>query len=97
MAPIHDAAWENDVDFIEASVAVDAIVFLLARSLGRRLARHAAAFASRSCCGTLQDFHKKGGDINARDVYATPQPNLPILAPAESAPSTARERCLILA
>jgi hypothetical protein len=41
-----------------------------------------------------QEFHKDGGDINARDRYATPQPDVPILAPAESAPSTARERYL---
>jgi hypothetical protein len=40
----------------------------------------------------LQEFHKKGGDINARDAYATPQTDVPILAPAESAPSAARER-----
>ena len=42
----------------------------------------------------LQQFHQKGGDINARNQFATPQPVLPNLAPAESAPSTARERCL---
>ena len=42
----------------------------------------------------MQEFHKKGGDINAEDVYATPQPDLPNLAPAETAPSTARERYL---
>ena len=43
----------------------------------------------------LQEFHQNGGDINARGAYATPQPDLPNLAPAESAPSTARERCPI--
>ena len=34
MADIHDAAYQNDVDFIEASVVADAIIFLLARSGG---------------------------------------------------------------
>ena len=29
----------------------------------------------------LQEFHQKGGDINARGAYATPQPDVPILAP----------------
>ncbi len=29
----------------------------------------------------MQEFHKKGGDINARDAYATPRLDLPILAP----------------
>ncbi len=28
----------------------------------------------------LQEFHKKGGDINARDGHATPQPDLPIFS-----------------
>ena len=42
----------------------------------------------------MQEFHKNGGDINTRDGHATPQPDVPILAPAESARSTARERYL---
>ena len=34
MVNIHDAAIKDDVDFIEASVVVDANIFLLARSGG---------------------------------------------------------------
>jgi hypothetical protein len=37
MADIHDAASQNDVDSIEASVAVAAIIYLLARSGGGSL------------------------------------------------------------
>jgi hypothetical protein len=92
MANIHDAAEKSDLGFIQASAVVNA---LCSHSSAREAARTARRRdASRCCCGMLQQFHKDGGDIDARDWYATPEPDVPVLAPAESAASTARERCL---
>jgi hypothetical protein len=88
MADIHSAAKKTDLAFIRASAVVDA--FFPAREAARTARRRVA---SRWCCGMLQQFHKGGGDINARDRYTTLNPNFLILAPAESAASTARERC----
>ncbi len=77
MADIHSAAEKNDLAFMRASAVVFA--FFPAREAARTARRRVA---SRRCGGMLQQFHKKGGgDINARDWYATLQSDLPNLAP----------------
>ena len=77
MADIHSAAEKNDVAFIQASDVVDALVY---RSGGGSLGTPPTALHRDDVCGMLQEFHQKGGDINARNACATPQPDLPILA-----------------
>jgi hypothetical protein len=96
MADIHSAAQKNDLASIQASVVVDAIIFLLVRSGGgsHRTPLRCIAMMLRH----VQEFQQNGGDINARNSCANPQPDIShFLAAAESAPSTACDALPVLA